>query len=423
MLYYSKRVKKGQYDLATQPGSGSSQFGGQQYSNSSEPSGDAAMYGNGQGNVAGPVDASVFGGAPQRFDTSKPKGNFSMQNNPYSNRGVYGANPVQQTSMVAPAPKGASAKESTLAAGTDGAIDAGTKAIGDGGKAAAGSGIATVANLGVGLATDAINSNMDDGKDYTYTKKESASDFAGEVAKSTVGSVAATIGGAVATGAAIGTAGVGVGAIVGAAVGLVVGGIKVWKGKKNAKENLKVKTKRDELSARDSEMKGIMSKEQNLSSANPEFSEKAGNWTPGYSENVTYRRKLGGIIHNSDLMVIRSMATKKSAMDKTFTPIFKAGGTLSAGVNVIPNGVLHEEDNSLGDKGMPVVKCDAQKKKCEKKYEIEKEELITTLDVTKKIEELAKGGKVKALGKYLTDQLLDNTHSFSEKYENLDKTT
>ena len=54
--------------------------------------------------------------------------------------------------------------------------------------------------------------------------------------------------------------------------------------------------------------------------------------------------------------------------------MLKKGGPIKEYENIIPNGVLHEEENSLGDKGMPVVKCVSNV--CTKKYEIEKEELI-----------------------------------------------
>ena len=50
---------------------------------------------------------------------------------------------------------------------------------------------------------------------------------------------------------------------------------------------------------------------------------------------------------------------------------------------------------------------------------IEKEELIFTLDTTKKVEQLAKSKNHKALGEYVKEQLLDNTHSFSDKFSEL----
>jgi hypothetical protein len=112
---------------------------------------------------------------------------------------------------------------------------------------------------------------------------------------------------------------------------------------------------------------------------------------------------------------LRSRANFKQAAPST--QFLKKGGRIRPTENIIPNGVLHEENNKLGDKGMPVVKC--TKDACEKKYEIEKEELILTLDTTKTVEKLAKAADLKQLGLYVKEQLLDNTHSFTEKYGDL----
>jgi hypothetical protein len=79
--------------------------------------------------------------------------------------------------------------------------------------------------------------------------------------------------------------------------------------------------------------------------------------------------------------------------------------------------VLHEEDNKLGDKGMPVVKCKSGT--CTKKYEIEKDEMIFTLDTTKKVEELVDKKDYTTLGKFVKDQVLSNTHSFTDKFRDL----
>lgn len=94
---------------------------------------------------------------------------------------------------------------------------------------------------------------------------------------------------------------------------------------------------------------------------------------------------------------------------------FKRGGKVKMTENIIPNGVLHEEKNSLGDKGMPVVKC--TKDVCEKQYEIERDEMILTLGTTKKMEVLAKGKKFAALGAFVREEILHNTHSFTDKYK------
>ena len=95
-------------------------------------------------------------------------------------------------------------------------------------------------------------------------------------------------------------------------------------------------------------------------------------------------------------------------------PTFKKGGRMHVDNNMIPNGVSHEEKNSWGTKGMPVVRC--QKEACNKIYEIESDEMILTKNTTKKIEELAYGGKLKELGEYFSDQVLQNTHSYTKTY-------
>jgi len=68
---------------------------------------------------------------------------------------------------------------------------------------------------------------------------------------------------------------------------------------------------------------------------------------------------------------------------------------------------------------MPIVKCDKDLKVCEKKYEIEKEELIFTKKTTDKTNKLVKAKKYQELGEYLQKEILDNTHSFTEKYKEL----
>jgi hypothetical protein len=134
----------------------------------------------------------------------------------------------------------------------------------------------------------------------------------------------------------------------------------------------------------------------------------------GYGYN---QFKKGGVLKDSSYYEIKRLAS----MTTKLTPKFKKGGSLASTVNIIPNGVLHEENNKLGDKGMPVVKCDLEKRECTKKYEIEKEELILTLSSTEKAEALAKGGNLGELGSFLVGELLENTHSFSNKFNYLNK--
>lgn len=126
-------------------------------------------------------------------------------------------------------------------------------------------------------------------------------------------------------------------------------------------------------------------------------------------------------------MAFSRITFKSSTEDSSIKPLrselpkFKRGGTVKPTENIIPNGVLHEEFNELGDKGMPVVKCSLKNKSCKKQYEIEKDEMIMTLKATRKIEKLIKQGKYKELGKFVKDQILDNTHSFTDKFEELNK--
>jgi hypothetical protein len=60
--------------------------------------------------------------------------------------------------------------------------------------------------------------------------------------------------------------------------------------------------------------------------------------------------------------------------------------------NIIPNGVLHEEFNKLGDKSMPVVKCKITPVKSMRL----KDEMIFTLAATKNVEKLVKSGDLKS---------------------------
>lgn len=100
-------------------------------------------------------------------------------------------------------------------------------------------------------------------------------------------------------------------------------------------------------------------------------------------------------------------------------PVFKRGGSIKATENIIPNGVLHEEKNNLGDKGMPVIVCDKNMGSCKKKYEIEKDEMIFTKLSTEKVEAFIKEKDFAALGGFLQEQILDNTHSFTDKFKYL----
>jgi transcriptional antiterminator len=66
---------------------------------------------------------------------------------------------------------------------------------------------------------------------------------------------------------------------------------------------------------------------------------------------------------------------------------------------------------------MPVVKCKSGT--CTKKYEIEKDEMIFTLSTTKKVEDLVEKKDYTELGKFVKNQVLSNTHSYTDKFDDL----
>ena len=93
-------------------------------------------------------------------------------------------------------------------------------------------------------------------------------------------------------------------------------------------------------------------------------------------------------------------------------PEFKEGGKF----NLIPEGALHARKHNMNvegitPKGIPVV-SEAEGGELEQQAEIEREEIIFRLEVTKKIEELAKDGSDEAAieaGKLLVEEILYNT--------------
>lgn len=93
------------------------------------------------------------------------------------------------------------------------------------------------------------------------------------------------------------------------------------------------------------------------------------------------------------------------------------GGVIGTDTNLLPEGALHARLHHLNDvnpdledvtrKGIPVVDANG-----EQVAEIEKEELILRLELTKKIEELMKDGSEEAMieaGKLLVSEILENT--------------
>ena len=285
---------------------------------------------------------------------------------------------------------------------------------GDAGKNAA----ATTA--GIGLVSNALTANTYEGpKDPTrYTREDGKNDLKKSTSKglTTGASLGAAVGtalGPAAAGTVASTLGLGAGAgaaslAAGVAVP-VVGAVVVGLGFAIASLFGRKKKKRAAARARRRQIASLNAQQMAERKAELQTGTNTSVNAPaptayGASQPSTYEvARKGGVLYS-----------KKKVLA---TPMLKKGGPIKEYENIIPNGVLHEEENSLGDKGMPVVKCVSNV--CTKKYEIEKEELIFTLDTTKKVEQLAKSKNHKALGEYVKEQLLDNTHSFSDKFSEL----
>lgn len=117
--------------------------------------------------------------------------------------------------------------------------------------------------------------------------------------------------------------------------------------------------------------------------------------------------------------VKRILALKESKK----TTMYKQGGSF----NVIPDGALHARKHHLEDldekykevthKGIPII-SESESGEITQHAEVEKEEIIFRLEVTKKIEELAKKGTDEAAietGKLLVKEILYNTKDNTDK--------
>jgi hypothetical protein len=240
----------------------------------------------------------------------------------------------------------------------------------------------------------------------------------------TDGEIAADVGSAVLSGAASGAAFGPWGALAGAAIGGVTAGIEARRNRMKIFRNQWKKEKIEDTSVANNKKTSLVNKEMDaLSGATQMYGNRiggtGGGWINARKGGKFYMPKLS--VHLDDTAEFNNKIHKT---DRIAKPVFKRGGKFKAykkggkvkeTENIIPNGVLHEEKNKLGDKGMPVVKC--TKNSCTKHYEIERDEMILTLEATKKAEELFKKKDFKSLGDFIKEQILDNTHSYTDKYK------
>lgn len=175
-----------------------------------------------------------------------------------------------------------------------------------------------------------------------------------------------------------------------------------------------------------------ITKEQWKSSGSPKnFGEAIANGIFSYGDSgwqLVEEFKDGGVISNTSILlevdidsipeefkdggVLGSSVIKEVDLDGLVEE-FKEGGSF----NVIPDGALHarlhhmENSENLTKKGIPVV-SEKDGGELEQQAEIEKEEIILRLSLTRRLEELAKEDTDEAAieaGKILVEEILNNT--------------
>lgn len=116
--------------------------------------------------------------------------------------------------------------------------------------------------------------------------------------------------------------------------------------------------------------------------------------------------------------------------DECYIGVYKEGGVIGIDTNILPEGALHRELNDLEDinkeigeevtsKGIPVIVTN-EDGDIQQVAEIEREEIILRLEVTKKLEELLEDGSEEAMieaGKLLVKEIITNTQDNTGQLE------
>lgn len=142
---------------------------------------------------------------------------------------------------------------------------------------------------------------------------------------------------------------------------------------------------------------------------------------------VSYLRQLddsaGSLSQQNLIKNMGGIGTVRVGKEGGVIPEYEAGGVIGVDSSIIPEGALHKElnhmdkvnpevDEVITDKGIPIVAVDKDGN-IEQIAEVEKEELIITLELTKKIDALRKKeDKEEAAieaGKLLAEELFNNT--------------
>lgn len=101
---------------------------------------------------------------------------------------------------------------------------------------------------------------------------------------------------------------------------------------------------------------------------------------------------------------------------------FQNGGVIGTDTNILPEGALHKELNNLDDinpevgeevtrKGIPVIVTD-ENGEVDQRAEIEREEMVFRMELTKKLDELREDGSEESMikaGKLLAEEIITNT--------------
>jgi len=146
-----------------------------------------------------------------------------------------------------------------------------------------------------------------------------------------------------------------------------------------------------------------------------------------YGNNGQMRVALYGGIVSKKLLDIIIEKEKIDRIKPKFVPMKLGSGNIQAlkgGGSVIPSGVLHNELNKIGDKGIPLVY------KGYKVMEIELNELVLHDKPTERIKELkvlyskTKDKKILLeIGNIMHNEINENTHSYTEKFGCLNNNT
>lgn len=133
---------------------------------------------------------------------------------------------------------------------------------------------------------------------------------------------------------------------------------------------------------------------------------------------------LGVTVGRNGVKLMSAKEVRKILAKRQETQMFQNGGVVGIDSNILPEGALHAHKNNLSElnpdledatkKGIPVMATEGGETPnvTEQVAEIECDEIIFRLDVTKQLEELRKDGSEEAMiraGELVANELIENT--------------